>query len=94
VSEAEYEQIMRTGQFELAPGSLEGKWFCDTLEGATKFGNSSMGPGPGKFRLIEADVPDNAPGLFKKLDQDHLGPSRYLPIEDLNGVKPRSVGGP
>lgn len=98
MSEAEYQQIFRTGQFEVPPGRpdfspMEGKWFCDTPEGAIKFGNSNQGPGPGEFRLIEADVPDNTPGLHKVLDQDHLGPSRYLPIEDLKGIKPRPVEG-
>jgi hypothetical protein len=84
---------MRTGKFELGPNSLEGKWFCDTPEGAIKFGNSNQGPGPGKFRLIEADVPEKTPGTYAVPDVDHLGPSRYLPIDELNGIKPRASGG-
>ncbi len=97
VSEAEYQEMMKIGKFDVPPGKpgvspMDGKWFCDTPEGAAKFGNSNMGPGPGKFRIIEADVPNAAPGLFK-YDIDRLGPSRYLPIEDLNGVKPRPIEG-
>jgi hypothetical protein len=85
---------MRTGQFELAPNSLEGKWFWDSPGDAVKFGPSNVGPGAGgkKYYVIEADVPDNAPGLFKVPGKhDGIGPARYLPIEGLQGVKPRPV---
>jgi len=34
VSEAEYQQILRTGRFEQGPNSLEGKWFADTYDSA------------------------------------------------------------
>lgn len=53
-----------------------------------------MGPGAGgkKFYIIEADVPDNAPGLFKVSGRhDGIGPARFLPIEDLTDVVPRPV---
>ena len=49
VSEAEYQQILRTGTFEVPPGGpgfspMEGKWFADSVEGATAHGNALQGP--------------------------------------------------
>jgi len=89
VSEAEYQDILRTGQFRQGPNSLEGKWFADSLEGAQAHGNSLFGIG--NFRLIEADVPNNAPSLFQQPNLDGLGPARYLHLDDLNGVTPQPV---
>lgn len=95
MSEAEYGQIVRTGKFEVGPNSLEGKWFWDAPDNAVRFGPTNVGPGAGgkKYYIIEADVPDNAPGLLKVPGRhDGIGPARYLPIEALDGVKPRAVG--
>jgi hypothetical protein len=58
VSEIEYEQILATSTFEIVKGGSEGKHFADTVEGARRFGEALMGIG--QFRLIEADVPDDA----------------------------------
>jgi hypothetical protein len=41
---------------------MEGKWFADSLDGAAAHGRALEGSG--SFRLIEADVPNNAPSLF------------------------------
>jgi hypothetical protein len=89
VSEAEYQQILKTGKLEMGKGTLEGKWFADSIEGAKAHGKGLYPDG--KFRLIEADVPDNAPSLHKDPNLDGRGPSRYLHIEDLKLVKPRPV---
>ena len=91
VSEAEYQQILSTGKFEVGPNSMEGKWFADSLEGAHAHGNALEGPG--NYRLIEADLPDNAPSLFRQPNLDGRGPARYLHIDDLNNVQPRPAGG-
>jgi len=89
VSEAEYQDILRTGQFRQGPNSLEGKWFADSLEGAQGHARNLFPDG--KFRLIEADLPNNAPSLFRQPNLDGLGPARYLHLDDLNGVTPRPV---
>jgi len=52
VSEAEYQQILRTGRFEVGPNSVEGKYFADTVEGAMAHGEGLHGAG--NFRIIEA----------------------------------------
>ena len=91
VSEAEYQQILRTGKFEVGPNAMEGKWFADSFEGATAHGNALEGPG--QFRIIEADVPNNAPSLYTHSNMDGRGPARYLHIDDLQGVTPRPMGG-
>jgi hypothetical protein len=89
VSEAEYQQILRTGRFEQGPNSLEGKWFADTLEGAQAHGRA-LHP-QGGFRIIEADVPNNAPSLFQQPNLDGRGPARFLHMDDLGNVRPRPV---
>ncbi len=89
VSEAEYQQIRRTGRFEVGPLGAQGKWFADSLEGAQAHGRGLYPDG--KFRLIEADVPNNAPSLIKWQNLDRKGPARFLDVTDLKDVKPRPV---
>ncbi len=84
VSDAEYQQMLRTGRFELGPNSLNGKWFADTLEGAQAHG-SALYP-RGGFRIIEADVPNSAPSLHQVPNLDGRGPARYLHLDDLGNV--------
>lgn len=91
VSEAEYQQILRSGRFKVGLNAMEGKWFADSLEGATAHGTALEGLG--KFRIIEADVPNNAPSLFTQPNLDGRGSARYLHIDDLKGVNARPVGG-
>ncbi len=86
VSEAEYADIVRTGRMRQGPNGMEGKWFADSLEGAVARGEAlSAGGG---YRLIEADVPDDAPSLDQLPNLDGRGPARYLDVEDLRGVEP------
>jgi RHS repeat-associated protein len=97
VSEAEYEQILRTGKFEVPPGRpgfspMNAKWFADSAEGAAAHGNSLPGLGKGKYRIIEADVPNNPPSLYRHPNMDGLGPARCIDLDDLNGVQPRPAG--
>jgi hypothetical protein len=87
VSEAEYQSILKTGKFTQGPNSLEGKWFSGSLEGAKLHGNALHGVG--NYRIIEADVPRNAPSLFWQPNLDGRGPARYLDMEDLKDVNPR-----
>jgi hypothetical protein len=68
---------------------MEGKWFADSLEGATAHAKALQGPG--NFRLVEADLPNDAPSLHQLPNLDGKGPARYLGINDLNGVTPRPV---
>ena len=43
VSEAEFEQIVRTGTFEVVPFGCEGKDFANTISGARRFGHAMHG---------------------------------------------------
>lgn len=89
VSEAEYEHILRTGRFAQGPNSMEGKWFADTLEGAHAHGRYLYPQG--NYRIIEADVPNNAPSLFRMTNLDNRGPARFLHIDDLVNVRARPL---
>jgi hypothetical protein len=89
VSEAEYWDIVENGRFRQGPNSLEGKWFADSLGGARSHGEALYPDG--EFRLMEADVPDDAPTLFQLTNLDGRGPARYLELEDLEGIVPRKV---
>ena len=90
VSEAEYQDILRTGRFNPHPNALEGRWFADSLEGAQAHGKGLYPDG--NFRIIEADVPNNAPSLFQLPNLDGRGPARFLHLDDLQNVTPRPVG--
>jgi hypothetical protein len=89
VSEAEYQDILATGRFNQGPNAVEGKYFADSLEGATAHGESLFGSG--KYRLIEADVPENAPSLMRWENLDRKGPARFYDLNDLKDVIPRPV---
>ena len=87
MSEAEYPDILSTGRFLEGPNSLEGKWFADSIGGARDHGDKLYPDG--NYRLIEADVPNDAPSLFRLTNLDGLGSARYLDVVDLNDVVPR-----
>ena len=89
VSEAEYQDVLKSGRFQQGPNSLEGKWFADSLEGAEAHGKALFPEE--KYHLIEADVPNDAPSLFKQPNLDLRGPARYLHLDDLNDVIPRPL---
>lgn len=89
MSEAEYQDILRTGRLRQGPNSTEGKWFADSLDGAKAHGEGLFRDG--EFRLIEADVPDDAPSLFRLPNLDGHGPARFLDMDDLDDVEPRPL---
>jgi hypothetical protein len=89
VSFEEYQQILTTGVFEIVPTGSEGKHFADTLDGARRFGEALFGPG--KYKLIEADVPSNAASLFRWVNLDGFGSARFLHSADLQSVRPRPL---
>jgi len=90
VSEAEYQQILRTGKFEVLPNVAEGKYFADSVEGAMAHGEGLHGAG--NFRIIEADLPNNAPSIFRFDNLDGHGPASFIHIDDLQNVTPRPLG--
>jgi len=87
VSEAEYQDILNTGRLRQGPNSLEGKWFADTVEGVRLHGDALEGAG--NYRIIEVDIPNNAPSLSTRTNLDGRGPARYLHNDDLPALIPR-----
>jgi hypothetical protein len=91
VSQTEYDNALSTGKFSQGPNSLEGKWFADTYANALLHGDAL--DGFGNFRILEADLPDDAPSLFKVQNLDGRGPATYIHLDDLRGVTPRPYSG-
>jgi len=91
VSQAEYDDALATGSFNQGPNSLEGKWFADSYDNALLHGDALEGPG--NYKILEADLPNNAPSLFKLQNLDGRGPATYIHLDDLQGVTPRPYGG-
>jgi hypothetical protein len=89
VSEAEYQQIMQTGTFEPSPGNgyIMGKWFSDTVDSVNAHA-AGLFP-DGNFRIMEADIPVNAPSLYSHPNLDGRGPATFIGMDDLQGVNPR-----
>ncbi len=95
VSEAEYQDILKSGALRPGGNSLEGKWFADTVSGVHKHGDALHGAG--KYRVIEVDVPDSVLGKLpiniRLHNLDGRGPASYVGFDDLNGLLPRILGG-
>jgi hypothetical protein len=69
----------------------KGKWFADSYENALLHGDALEGVG--KYRILQADLPNSAPSLFKMSNLDGRGPARYLHLDDLVDVTPRPFNG-
>lgn len=87
VSHAEFDDIVATGRFNQGPNSLEGKWFADSYEDVLRHGDELEGIG--NYRVIEVDLPNDAPTLYRVHSLDGRGPARFLHMDDLQGVTPR-----
>lgn len=85
VSEAEFEQVMRTGTFQAGPNSLGGKWFWESAESAQKFGQ--WAEGRGAFKVVDARIPTVQADRFMRLENlDGLGPARYAELPELKNM--------
>ena len=87
MSHAEFDDIVATGRFNQGTNSLEGKWFADHYENVLKHGDGLEGAG--NYRVVVADLPDNAPSLYRVPNLDGRGPARFLHMDDLQGVTPK-----
>jgi hypothetical protein len=91
VSEAEYQQILKTGKFQAGPNSLGGKWFAESAKDAAKWGELLNG-GKGNFRIIETTLPEStAEGLMRLERLDGIGPARYGELDTLIDAVIREV---
>jgi hypothetical protein len=87
VGQAEFDELMETGTFQQGPNSLEGKWFAESPEAATDWGERLNGPG--NYRIIEVEVPASvADTFFRNPMLDSIGPARYANPSVLNSAGP------
>ena len=89
VSEAEYQDIVASGQLRQGPNSLEGKWFAGSRTGCKAHGRA-LHPNS-RFLLIEVDIPNDAKSLFFDVNLDGRGPAFYLHNDDLPLLRPRPL---
>ena len=83
VSEAELHQLMRTGQFEAVPSSLEGKFFAESAEDAAQWGE--MLEGASQYRIVEVALPTSAANSLLRWEKlDGIGPARYGALHQLH----------
>ena len=76
VSEAEQQQLMRTGKFEAVPSSLEGKFFAESAEDAAQWGE--MLEGAGHYRIVGVTLPTSVTHSLLRWEKlDGIGPARY-----------------
>ena len=82
VSETEFQQIMKTGKFDIARGSVDGKYFTESIEHAQKWGEKFYGQT--SFRLIQVELPTNvADQFYRWASLDGIGPTRFAEMEQL-----------
>jgi hypothetical protein len=82
MSNAEFQQLMRTGQFHAGSNSLSGKWFAETLPSALRWGKALEGTG---FRVVEIQVRTNAAQQFMRHERlDGIGPALYAELWQIN----------
>lgn len=95
VSEAEFQDIVSSGQFRLVPGSLEGKWFAEHPDAAREWGRRfARSSGIPHDRIVEAEVDAAvANQFFRRPMLDDIGPARFAEIEQLRGAVIREFTG-
>jgi len=79
MSQAEYEQVLAEGVFKAGPGSLEGKWFAETLEHANQWGDAL-----GNSRTVSVEMPTSIAKWLMHVDRlDGIGPARWAELQQL-----------
>ncbi|MDQ1637725.1 MAG: hypothetical protein QOF62_1064 [Pyrinomonadaceae bacterium] len=85
VSNAEFEQVMRTGTFEGGPMMSLGKHFAETAEDAAQWGLKLEGKGG--FKVVDVRIPTVQAEKFQRWERlDGIGPARYAEFKDLTNA--------
>ena len=85
VSAGEFQQLMQTGEFEVIPSSLEGKFFAESAEDAAQWGE--MLEGASNYRIVEVELPTSvAKSLLRWEKLDGIGPARYGELHQLQNA--------
>ncbi|MDE2143161.1 MAG: hypothetical protein KGJ84_12200 [Elusimicrobia bacterium] len=87
MSPAEYDELMQTRMFKNSINSLEGKFFAESAEHATEWGEKLNGND--HFRVVRILVPKNlADSMMHWGRLDGIGPARYADLDLLNHANP------
>ena len=90
VSEVEFQQLMRTGKFEVVPSSLEGKFFAESAEDAAQWGE--MLEGASNYRIVEVELPTSVTKSLLRWEKlDGIGPARYGELHQLQNAVVRPL---
>jgi hypothetical protein len=82
VSEAEYQQLIRTGKFAVVPSGLEGKFFAESAADAAQWGERLEGAG--NYRIVEVEFSASvAENLLRWEQLDGIGLARYGELHQL-----------
>lgn len=80
---AEHQDLQRTRQFRIIPGSLEGKWFATTHDDAVAWGKL-FAIVSGDFMVITATFPAALVERFSfRARLDGIGPAYFAEIDQL-----------
>jgi RHS repeat-associated protein len=91
VSREEAAQALAEGVFKAGENSLGGKFFAETAEDATKWGNQLQGPG--QFEVLQVQLPKStADSLMRWERLDGIGPARYGELNEINMPGLRIIG--
>ena len=78
VSQAELDDIARSGGFRPSLHSMQGKWFAESADDAAAWGRAFYRYGGGAFYIVQASVPRAvADRMFRHPRLDGIGPARY-----------------
>jgi RHS repeat-associated protein len=88
VSQAERKQIERSGQLEVGPNSLGGKWLAESRDAARQWGDALNGKD--NSSIMEVQLPRTQADQLLRVERlDGIGPARYGEIDQLRGATMR-----
>jgi hypothetical protein len=83
VSRGEAAQVLAEGAFSAGGNSLGGKFFAETAEDASRWGDLLQGPG--NYEVICVEVLKSAAGSMMRWEKlDGIGPARYGELDQIN----------
>jgi hypothetical protein len=85
VSEEEFQQLLITGKFRIAPHALEGKFFAEHPEHAAAWGEALEGAG--QYRIVEVELTASVADKLMRWERlDGIGPARYADLSELESA--------
>ena len=80
MSEAEYQQVMRTRTFQDGPNWLGGKFFAEQRQHARRWGEWFGVP----FRIMVVELPERVASQLRRFEHlDSIGPARFAELAEL-----------